>query len=199
MTTEQESDESIDAGSPATEPPTVAEPVGSLARGANKLDSALGTLELALLCAFLAALISVGTAQALASKLFGTSWTWSFDAIRYSVFFIAMTGAALSAQAERQIAMDFVTRMLSPRGRAWLRLTLRFFVIAMCGVLAVGGNAVRATTAGEDYELIPPELGLLALPIGAVLIGMHMLLHIVVDLDFLTRGELPPEPEQGAH
>jgi hypothetical protein len=35
--------------------------------------------------------------------------------------------------------------------------------------------------------------------IGAALIGLHALLHLVIDVDYLIRGKLPPERARSGH
>jgi TRAP-type C4-dicarboxylate transport system permease small subunit len=161
-------------------------------RTLRAIDNALGTFEHALLAALLLMLIGVGAGQAIATKL-GASWAWSFEIIRYSVFFIAMTGAALSAHTEQLIAMDFVTRMISPRTRARLRVVLRLFTVAVCVLLIIGGRMLSGAASDTLYHVINPRWGLMALPIGAGLIAVHVLLHTAIDLIYLLHGRTPPE------
>jgi TRAP-type C4-dicarboxylate transport system permease small subunit len=149
-------------------------------------------MEHALLVVLLLVLVGVGAGQAIATKL-GSSWAWSFEIIRYSVFFIAMTGAALSAHTGQLIAMDFVTRMISPQNRARLRVVLRLFTIAICVLLVVGGKMLVSAATDTLYHVINPRWGLMALPIGAGLIAVHVLLHMAIDLIYLLRGRTPPE------
>jgi TRAP-type C4-dicarboxylate transport system permease small subunit len=172
------------------EPGSVHEP--GPVRALRAIDNALGTMEHALLVVLLLVLIGVGAGQAIATKL-GTSWAWSFEIIRYTVFFIAMTGAALSAHTEQLIAMDFVTRMISPRGRARLRVVLRLFTIVACVLLIVGGKLLSGAASDTLYHVIDPRWGLLALPVGAGLMAVHVLLHMAIDLTYLLRGRTPPE------
>lgn len=185
--------------SPSAEPsgaegaakPTAAELDSGFVHALRMIDRALGMLEQTLLCLFLLILIGVGAIQAVASQL-GTSWIWSFEIIRYSVFFIAMTGAALSAHTEQLISMDLVSRALGARGRARLTIALRLFTAVICVLLIVGGLKLRDAAGEPMYHLIDPRMGLLALPIGAALMGMHVLLHSLVDLVYLLHGRLPP-------
>ena len=167
------------------------------------IDGALGLVEKILLVGFLVVLIAIGASQAIVTQ-FGKSWMWSEEVICYSVFFIAMTGAALSAQTSQLIAMDFLTRLLPPDRRALLRVLLQLFTVVVCALFVVGGMGLRQAASDESGHVIPPELGLLALPIGAALIGLHVFLHVAVDLLYLLRGRTPPErhradgPEEAA-
>ncbi len=162
------------------------------------IDRCLGFCEQLLLAIWLAALMGASIGRKLAD-LSDAGWPGADEMIRYFVFFSALTGAALAAQQERQISMDFVTRMLARRPRAILRQLLRVFVIGMCLLLAYGGNALRVSSAADHGEFLDPPTALWALPIGALLIAAHMLLHTLIDLTYFATGTLPPEPEQVAH
>ena len=163
----------------------------------RNIDQALGWVEQMLLALFLVMLVGVGVLQAIATKA-GHNFIWSFEVIRFSVFFIAMTGAALSAQTERLISLDLIPRLLPPLTRARLKLFVRLFTILICIMVIIGGVSLSKSAAHETHHLIPHDSGLLALPIGAGLIGIHLLLHSLIDLTYLRRGALPPNPSLSA-
>ena len=159
------------------------------------VDNAIGAGEHAFVALALFSLIAVGTYQFIASRLFGTNDTWPFETLRYLVFFCAMGGASLSAQKGRMISMDFLSRKLAPKKRVILRILVAGFVIFACVLLYKGGMYVRSTTGDEEYELIPPAIALMALPVGAFLIAFHYLLHAVSDALYLSAGLIPPEED----
>lgn len=167
--------------------------------GLRALDRALGQIEHVLVAASLLALIFVGTYQSVASHIFDSNASWPFEIIRYAVFFVAMSGAALAAQRQRMISMDFVCRLLPPRGKVLVRLAIGVFVVFLCVLLYQGGMQLRdgAMQSSEPYEHISPATGLLALPFGAALIALHYALHVVIDALYLARGELPPTEDEG--
>jgi TRAP-type C4-dicarboxylate transport system permease small subunit len=175
------------------------EPVG--ARALRQLNDWLGRLETGALALLLAILVATGVYQTAAAHLFDKNDTWPYEIIRYSVFFIAMMGAALAAAKSRMINMDVVTRLLTPKTRAGLRVATSLFAVAICFLLYKGGMDMRDTAAGrnEGYDYISPSNGLLALPVGAGLIGFHFLLHAVIDIVWLAGGKVPPEPEHAVH
>jgi TRAP-type C4-dicarboxylate transport system permease small subunit len=94
-----------------------------------------------------------------------------------------------------------VTRLLQPRTRVMLRIATGLFVVGVCVLLFKGGMDMRDTaaqrTGGHDY--ISETTGLMALPIGALLIGFHFLVHAIMDTLYLAAGKLPPEPAQAVH
>jgi TRAP-type C4-dicarboxylate transport system permease small subunit len=165
------------------------------------IDGAIGVVEHAIVAFTLGALILVGAASAVASNFFQHSIVWSFEAIRYSVFFIAMFGAALAAQSGKLISMDIVSRLVRPRVRAYLRFLTGVFTLAMCWFLVKGGWMLHESFAGETtYELIKPSIGVLALPIGAGLIAFHVFVRMIIDGLYLKAGvELPEDAAPSAH
>ena len=176
---------------PGAEPPAA----GALRR----LDDWIGRIETAALVVFMASLVGVGVYQTIAAHFLEINETWPYEVIRYSVFFIAMCGASLAAQRSRMINMDVVTRLLTPKTRAMLRVATSMLVVVICYFFFKAGMEMRDTAAGreEGYDFISPSTGLLALPVGAALIGLHFLLHAVIDTLWLSSGQVPPEPEQG--
>ncbi len=165
-----------------------------------KIDRGVGLAEQSLLVLFLGTLIGIGAYQAIGRNFFNKSPVWSFEVLRYSVFFIAMAGAALSAHTKQVIRMDVLTRLLSPKGRAYARIATAVFTILVCFFLAYAGMKLRGALLDErDYELIRPATGVLAIPIGTLLIAFHMTVQIIVYSAALARGEAPQEDAQAVH
>ncbi|MCG8421660.1 MAG: TRAP transporter small permease [Proteobacteria bacterium] len=172
--------------------------VDNLVQALRRVDRAVGLVEQTVVVGLLAVLIGVGAAQAVVTQL-GASWDWAEEIIRYAVFFIAMAGAALSAHTGQLIAMDFVTRLLQARRRAQLRIFLRLFTLSVCALLIVGGLIFsREIGAETNYHIIPPGTGLLALPLGAGLIGFHVTAHLAIDFLHLVGGQALPEHNRPA-
>jgi len=181
-----------------TSPPATTESPPDLVVKLTGLDNAIGIFEHAFVLLALFGLMGVGTYQFLSTRLMGANDTWPFEALRYLVFFCAMGGASLSAQKGRMISMDFLARKLAPKKRVVLRILVAAFVVFACVLLYRGGMYVRASAAGEDYEVIRPAYALLALPVGAALIGVHYLLHAICDIIYLAAGLIPPEEDAPA-
>lgn len=164
----------------------------------RRINGAVGFLEQVALAVLLLVLIGVGTTQALTDQIANKTFAWSAEVIRYTVFYIAMFGAALASQQLRMISMDVLTRLFGPRGKAVLRIATGVMVISVCLLLVLGGLDARESTAklSSNYELISPATGLLALPLGAALIAFHFALHAIMDATYLFLGITPPEEEE---
>ena len=173
---------------------------GDVARSLRKADNLLGTLEQALLFTVLAAVALTGTAQAISNKFFHHSFPWSFLVIRDGVFAIAMIGAAFASHQERQLSMDLVSRRLRPRNRLFLRVGLGIATILVVVLFFRGGWHLTARTMDEQSPgFIPEWLVAMMIPLGAGLIIVHVVNQIVIDMEYIVRGKLPPERERSAH
>ena len=119
--------------------------------------------------------------------------------IRYSVFLSAMVGGAFATHHRRLLSMDLVSRLVSARTRAWLRVALNAFAITMASLFFYYGLLIREQVMGERHlsHWIPPQLAASAIALGAGLIVIHLVAQTIIDLDYLVRGKTPPEPEQG--
>lgn len=157
------------------------------------LDHSLGYAEQVALAVALGTLIFVGAYQALMRNAFAKNPFWIDETIRYSVFFIGLLGGALAAQSDRLITIDMITRLLPVRGRLLLRIIGAIFTIGICVLLWKSSLLFRSVILDEKGEVMRPATALLALPVGAALIAVHLALHTIVDSYYLVLGRLPPE------
>lgn len=172
----------------------------TLSRNVRIIDNGVGRIEQGLLFALLAAVVLTAATAALSDKLFGHHLgRWWFTTVRGGTFTIAMFAAAFATHQQRHLAMDLVSRRLSPRGRLILGMLLKAFTIAIAIVLFRSGMHQRDHVGGTVEEFVSDKTIVTMLPIGAALIILHSLLHIVIDLDYLVRGKLPPERARSGH
>jgi TRAP-type C4-dicarboxylate transport system permease small subunit len=171
------------------------------ARGLRVVDRALGVAEQVVLFVLLAAVVVTAAAAALSDRLLHIPLgRWWFDIVRSGTFSIAMIGAVFATHQRRHLAMDLVSRRLPPRGRLILRIALAVFTMFIAGVLARSGLH-QLDKMGEESgdHLISTHTIVTLLPAGAALIILHTLLHMVIDIDYLVRGKLPPERMRSGH
>ncbi|MEZ4402486.1 MAG: TRAP transporter small permease [Kofleriaceae bacterium] len=180
------------AAEPGVEPP---EP--PLSRRLRQVDEAIGTGERVAMTAVFAFLVVLGFYRTLADVLFHQHDLWAVEGIRVSVFAIAMLGAAFATHHKRNFSLDLLSKALSPAGRAVLRITLNLIALLAAGLLAFGGWQVKKILAHEThYELVPKWMIGWFVPLAAGLIIAHLVLHTLIELDYLARGRTAPEPEQ---
>jgi TRAP-type C4-dicarboxylate transport system permease small subunit len=179
-------------------------PISGLVRA---IDTYVGHIELAVLLVVFTAVVIVASASALSEHIghhqIGLWWTW---VVRKGTFAIALLGAAYATQQQRLLAMDLVSRRLSPRGRLMLGIVLKLFTIALAAVLVYIGMFMHKSAdhdAGPRLHLwlfdLTEKDALMVIPTGAALIVLHSLLHAVIEADYLVRGKQLPERARSGH
>jgi TRAP-type C4-dicarboxylate transport system permease small subunit len=157
------------------------------------VDRLVTKVEESVLAVFLLVLLLVGVYGAYKRNISPPSPFWADEVIRYTVFFIGLTAAALAAQADRLFNMDLLARNLSIRGRLAMKIAQAMLTIAICWIFFQSSLVLRASLIGEEGELLPPEIGVLSLPIAMALIAFHLALQIVIATYYLATGKTPPE------
>jgi TRAP-type C4-dicarboxylate transport system permease small subunit len=177
--------------------PTAADgPVAGLLR---RIDDRIGLGEQVVVVALLAVVVVTSISGELLGLVRGKGWgDDGTTIIKYSVFGIAMIAGAYATHQRRLLSLDLVSRFLKPRARAVLRIALAAFAIFIAAVTIWGGMQIYDSVRGETHGLIPIRFPALFIPIGFVLIGLHLLIQTAIELDYLRRGKTAPEPEQGA-
>jgi TRAP-type mannitol/chloroaromatic compound transport system permease small subunit len=173
---------------------------GTVSRLVRKIDNGAGLIEQGLLFFLLAAVVVTAASAALSDKLFAHHLgRWWFTVVRGGTFTIAMIAAAFATHQQRHLAMDLVSRRLSPRNRLILGALLKVFTIVIAVILFRSGMHQRDHVGGTGEEFVSDKTIVSMLPFGAALIIFHSVLHIVIDLDYLVRGKLPPERARSGH
>lgn len=173
---------------------------GPVAGGLRKIDHVTGMVEQVALFAMLAVIVLVAAVQALATKLVGHSFLWSFDVVRAGTFAIAMLGAAFASHHLSHLSMDIVSRWTSPRTRLATRVVLGLFTIFASYLLVQSGLHLRTQVASEGgNHTVPMDLVASMIPAGGGLIIFHTLLRVLIDIDYLRRGKTAPEKAPSGH
>jgi TRAP-type C4-dicarboxylate transport system permease small subunit len=173
------------------EPPAPPEP--HLVRVLRSLDRGLAKLEEVALALCLLALLLVGVLGALKRNFFPPSPFWIDEAVRYSVFFIGLLGAALATQSDRLFNIDMFARLMSVRGKLIVRMLASAFTIGVCFIFLESSLILREVLKGEEGELFEPTTGILSLPIAMIAIMVHLTLHFLIAGYYLVTGGTPPE------
>ncbi len=174
---------------------------GPLSGWLRRADRALGTSEQTVLFVLLGAVVLTAAAAALSDRVIGVRLgRWWFDIVRGGTFSVAMIGAVFASHQQRHLSMDLVSRRLPPRGRLMLRVVLGLFTVFVA-VLLVRSGLHQLNTVGEESgdHLISTHTIVTFMPIGAGLIIVHTILHMVIDIDYLARGKTPPERMRSGH
>jgi TRAP-type C4-dicarboxylate transport system permease small subunit len=135
-------------------------------------------------CAFLLAFIFVMVAiQVFLRYLFNFSFVWSEELIRYLMIWMVMIGSALVQSKNDHIRIDFFPMLAGPRGRRVMETGFRLCTLAFLAVILVKGvKMVYFNRLFESSGLrIPMLWPTLAVPLGALLIGLYTLRDLIRD------------------
>jgi TRAP-type C4-dicarboxylate transport system permease small subunit len=180
--------------------PTTFPDDGPVSAGVRKLDYYLGIAEQALLFGILVIVVLVASTHAIKEKLTHLGLWWSADVIRGGTFTLAMVGAAYATQQQRHLAMDLISKKISPRYRLLLASAIELFTIVICAMLMYSGYRQLGAVGVETGDhLIQAKQIVVFLPVGAGLIALHAFLHLIIHLDYFARGKVPPERARSGH
>jgi TRAP-type C4-dicarboxylate transport system permease small subunit len=173
---------------------------GPASAALRKLDHYLGIAEQAVMFTILVTVVLVAATHAIKEKVTHLGLWWSADVIRGGTFSLAMIGAAYATQQQRHLAMDLISRKLSPRARLALAAVIEVFTIAVCIMLVRSGiHQIAAYGQETGQHLIDARTLVKFLPLGGVLIALHAAIHLFIHIDYLARGKTPPERMRSAH
>lgn len=181
------------------EPPSFPDD-SALSGNVRKVDHYIGIAEQIILFGLLSAVVLTAAGAALSDKLFHAPFgRWWFTVVRDGTFTIAMMGAVFATHQQRHLAMDLVSRKIPPKARLGLAIVLRLFTILVAYLLYKSGMHQREHVGGTVKQFIDDKTVVTMMPIGAALIALHCVLHIIIDADYLARGKMPPEKARTGH
>jgi len=178
---------------------------GPVSRAVRSFDALLGRIEQGFVFGLLALVVCVAALAAIhdrfASEHLGRWWHYI---VRGGTFATAMFAAVFATQQQRHLAMDLISRRLAPRGRLVLGIALKLLTIGVVLVLFRSGLHQRDVAGGSEsislFGLRIVDADIVAtISIGAAMIAVHSLIHIIIDVDYLVRGKLPPERARSGH
>jgi TRAP-type C4-dicarboxylate transport system permease small subunit len=163
----------------------------------SRFDENLGQGERVLLTVVFAILVLVGLYRTAMELAFNERPLWSIEVVRISAFAIGMFGAAYAAQSQRNFGLDLVSALFSSKVKAFVRVFTNLATLFAAGLLYYGGSLVQNALKKEKqhYELIPMWVTGWFIPAAAALIAVHVVCHLIIEIDFLRRGKTAPEPE----
>lgn len=174
---------------------------GPLARQVRKIDNYIGVAEQIVLVSLLSIVVLTAASHALLDHIAHVRLSFKDDVIRGGTFAIALLGGAFATHQSRHLAMDLVSRRLSPRARLFLKVTLALFTMFVVVLLVRAGFhaiAIEETVPHEDKLITPLRIAYM-IPIGGALIVVHTLLHTIIDVDYIVRKKTPPERMRSGH
>lgn len=175
---------------------------GPFSAKVRAIDALVGKGEQIALVFMLLMVVLFGASHALLDKIAHIHVPYKDDVIKSGTFAIAMIGGAFASHQMKHLSMDLLSRRFSPRNRLFLRITLSLFVVFVLVLLIKSGLAnienEKQFQQGGEYLVSRVKVAWL-IPIGAVLMIFHAVLHIIIDVDYIARGKVPPERMRSGH
>jgi len=109
---------------------------------------------------------------------------WSEELPRYLLIWMSFLAAALAQKSEAHINITLALAPLPPAWRRAVRILTNLIFLAFLAVLVYSGALVVGITASHRSTAlqIPMAAVYLALPVGAVLMSIYLVLQIAQDL-----------------
>ena len=132
----------------------------------------------AIIFAMMAVMATLVFVNVVTRYVFNFSIIWAEEVSQYLMIWIAYLGAGLALREGRHVAVEMLQdRLRSPLGRA-LRVVVGGLVLVFLGVVTVLGFRFAIFVWSQETPVLNISLGIpsLAIPIGALLFAVHLLL-----------------------
>lgn len=105
---------------------------------------------------------------------------WSEELPRYLLIWMSFLAAALAQKNEAHINITLCLAPLSARARQLLKIVTDLIVLAFLWVLIYSGGLVTSITAQHRSTALQLPMGLVyaALPVGAILMSVYLVLQL---------------------
>jgi TRAP-type C4-dicarboxylate transport system permease small subunit len=148
-------------------------------------------VEDTLLVMILAGMVVLAGAQIVARNILESGMLWADPALRVMVLWVGLIGAMVATRYDKQISVDAVSRFLSPRWKAGVRVVTDLFTAAVSSVVA--WNAWRLVQEDRAAGLtlfasVPMWVCELILPVAFAVIGVRYLVYALQHLERAWRG-----------
>lgn len=165
----------------------------------HALNRILVRIETVLVVGFLTIMIVLAFAQVVMRNLFDTGFLWGDPLVRQMVLWAGFIGAALATSEDRHISIDAITKYLSPRARQIIKV-----ITSLAGAVVayfLGESAYRFlvdehAAGSEILQGFPSWIGLIILPVGYGLIGLHFVLLSIDAGARAVKPGVPPEAKE---
>lgn len=144
----------------------------------GRFEHILVTANRVIIFVMMAVMASLVFTNVVTRYIFNFSIIWAEEVSQYLMVWIAYLGAGLAVREGRHVAIEMLQdRLPAALGRR-VRMAVGGLVLAFLGVVTVLGFQFAAFAWHEETPVLNISLGIpyLAIPIGAMLFALHLLL-----------------------
>jgi len=143
------------------------------------------------LCALLTAMIVMAFGQIVLRNFFQETIIWGDAFLRHLVLWIGLSGAVVATRYNRHITIDLVSRFISPRGVAAVRVFTDGFGAIVCGAVAVAAGRFvlsEMESGGKAFASVPTWVGELIIPVAFGIMAIRFGRFFVIQLIHVVKG-----------
>ena len=151
----------------------------------HSINTTLGKIETGLLCLIIAMMLGLAILKIVLRYGFQTSLLWSDIVLQHLTLWLCLLGAALATCERRHISIDVLSRILPENITRWSNLIVDCLALIVVGILAYYGFDFLGDEQSSEAKLIgniPLWWAKSIIPVGFVLIGIHLVLQIGIHL-----------------
>lgn len=169
----------------------------------SRVVSAIHRVEDVALALLLGTIVLLAPLQIVLRNFFDAGLVWADPFLRVLVLWVALLGALAASRQDKQIAVDVVSKFLSPRAKAVVGLLIGLFTAFVCSLVAyhswlfVAGEREFGSIA---FGAVPAWLCQSVIPFAFAMIAVRHTGHAFtcarVVLGFAPPPEEPAEAER---
>ncbi len=167
----------------------------------GRLEFAFVRINQALVVAMMAAMVALVFTNVVCRYLLGFSIIWAEELSQYLMVWITFLGAGLALREGRHVAVELVQDRLPKPAARIARIVVAGSVLAFLGVLTVLGAQFALFARDQETPVMTISLGIpyLAVPIGALIFALHLLLmwRNYLDKHFVAPESLEAGADEG--
>lgn len=151
----------------------------------NRINIFLGKVETGMLCMIVVMMIGLAVLEIILRYVFKTSLLWKTVMLENLTLWLCFLGATLASCERRHISIDVLNRILPPniqRFRGYIIDVLSLIVITILSYLSLIYLDNEMKGQGRLIGPVPLWYAKTIIPIGFILMGIHLLLQIIINL-----------------
>ncbi len=149
----------------------------------RKLELVVSRLEEVIIGILLLIASIILFSNVVARYVFNESFSWATEVVRYQIIWMVFIGGSVAARRGMHIGVDIIIKFSGPRIRKAVLLIVYTIAIAFCVYVAYYGFELvmrsRAWGQVSPAAQIPMWWMQLAIPVGAILMGVRFAQHFV--------------------
>jgi TRAP-type C4-dicarboxylate transport system permease small subunit len=142
-------------------------------------------------------MLGIAALQVLLRLFLHTGIIWGDIAARHMVLWVGFFGAYMATREDKHFHIDFLTRFLKPKLKAWFSAFSDLFAIVICFLMAQASMVF--VEVGMDAEAmlflqVPQRAAAFIVPLGFGLIMVQFLLRMIENIAVAVRGPAAAGP-----